>query len=568
MDRSSAVQRFVRLVEIRRDGDTDIQSHITKDTRPLPPSRRTYGPWTFVGLWMVTGSFNVNGWATGSSVISLGLNVWQAILAIIIGNAILGLCCVLFGAPGAKWHIAFPQWMRQIFGIRGYMVPMAVRIFLSFVWIATNCWYGGQCLKVFLLCIWPSFANLKTELANGTMMTSDFVAFLLFVLSCLPLMWFSPERYKIPFLIGSTTVATTMVVLLIWAVVRADGGGALLADTSAAAGIPPAKGAKLGWAFVSATVAIIGSSATHMFSQSDYTRYARKPGDQILAQAIMVPLGGIGVATIGILCTSCAYTLYPQLEKLPWNPYNFLNAVRMYEDNQGARAGVAFASLAFVMSQWGIVVAANAVVGGIDLAAVWPRWITLRRGGYLTILGAFIMQPWSLLNGASDFLTVVGSFSVFLGPFMGIFFVDYYILRKRTIKLTELYEESPKSLYWYVGGFNWRAVIAWPAGFWFLLPGLAQRATDPGAVWAGWTRLYNLAWFLGFSVAGLTYLLLALISPMRELCAVDDDDYFGTFDDRVLSGKEPSEDGSPTELQSTVDAKGAFRQQVTADGSV
>ena len=129
--------------------------------------------------------------------------------------------------------------------------------------------------------------------------------------------------------------------------------------------------------------------------------------------------------------------------------------------------------------------------GGIDLAAIAPRWITLRRGGYITILGAFIMQPWQLLNGATDFLTVVGSFSVFLGPFMGIYFVDYYVLRKRVMKLTELYEESPRSLYWYTGGWNLRAVIAWPAGWWYLIPGLAQRAVEPGAVWPGWTRLVS-----------------------------------------------------------------------------
>jgi cytosine/uracil/thiamine/allantoin permease len=30
-------------------------------------------------------------------------------------------------------------------------------------------------------------------------------------------------------------------------------------------------------------MANIGGIATHMFSQSDYTRYARKPGDQVLA---------------------------------------------------------------------------------------------------------------------------------------------------------------------------------------------------------------------------------------------------------------------------------------------
>ena len=256
---------------------------------------------------MITGSFNVGGWTTRSSIISLGLNVWQAMLAIVIANSFAALMCVLSGQPGAKWHIAFPQWMRQIWGVHGYLVPMAVRVFLSFVWISTNTWYGGQCLKVFLTCLWPSYANLDTDLAGGTMDTGDFLAFVLFILSCLPLMWFSPERYKKPFLLGSVIVASTVFVLLIWSVVRAGGGGALLHSTSKAAGVVPASGSALGWAFVSAVMANIGSIATHMFSQSDYTRYATKPGDQILAQLIMVPLGTITVACIGIVCTSCAY---------------------------------------------------------------------------------------------------------------------------------------------------------------------------------------------------------------------------------------------------------------------
>lgn len=69
-------RRLIRRLEVNRDVDTDVEIYVNKDTRPLPPSRRTYGPWEFVGLWMVTGSFNVGGWTTGSSLISLGLNVW------------------------------------------------------------------------------------------------------------------------------------------------------------------------------------------------------------------------------------------------------------------------------------------------------------------------------------------------------------------------------------------------------------------------------------------------------------------------------------------------------------
>lgn len=100
-------------------------------------------------------------------------------------------------------------------------------------------------------------------------------------------------------------------------------------------------------------MAKIGSIATYMFSQSDYTRYARKPDDQVLAQRVMVPLGTILVACVGIVCTSCAAQLYPEVGKLFWQPYASLDAVRCYEDNPGARAGVAFASLAFIFSQYG-----------------------------------------------------------------------------------------------------------------------------------------------------------------------------------------------------------------------
>lgn len=399
------------------------------------------------------------------------------------------------------------------------------------MWTATNVWYGSQCLRVLLTCIWPSFLNLDTSLAGGTMKVYDFVSFILYFLLCLPLMWVSPEKYKKPFLVCSTIVATTVFVLLIWSTTRAGGGGALLANTSAISGVTPATGAALGWAFVYAVVSNIGGIATHMWSQSDYTRYARRPGDQILAQLVMVPLGSSVVACIGIVCTSCAATLYPQQTSLLWNPYAFLEAVRKYEGTQGARAGVALASIAFMLSQFGIVVASNCVVAGIDLAAVLPRWFTIRRGGYFTIVFVFVMQPWSLLNSATSFLTVVGSFNVFLGPLMGIMFADYFILRKRTIKLTALYGGGDQSIYWYSKGWNWRAGVAWVAPVWFLMPGLVQRGVAPKGDWGAWTRLYQLSWFLGCIVAGLVYLGLDYFWPIQNKTDVDDKDYFGTFGD-------------------------------------
>ncbi|KAJ9137270.1 NCS1 nucleoside transporter [Pleurostoma richardsiae] len=557
--KTSLRARLVRRIEVQRDVDMDVDMYLHKDNRPLPPSRRTYGPWEFVGLWMVTGSFNVGGWTTGSSVISLGLNVWQSMLSIIIAHTFCGLLCIAGGQPGAKWHIGFPIWMKQNWGVWGYLFPMAIRVFLSFVWTSTNTWYGSQCLKVLLTCIWPSFLNLDKELASGAMQVCDLVAFVIYIALCLPLMWLSPERYRKPFLVASVTVASTVFILLIWSTVRAHGGGAMLKDVSAVSGVTPAKGGALGWAFVAAVTANIGGIATHMWSQSDYTRYARKPGDQVLAQMVMVPLGTIVVACIGIICTSCAATLYPQEDSLLWQPYAFLDAIRRNEGNSGARAGVAFASIAFMVSQFGIVVASNSVVAGIDLAALLPRWFTIRRGGYATILFAFVMQPWSLYNSATSFLTVVSSLNVFLGPLMGIMFADYFLIRRRTIKLTDLYGKR-ESIYWYTGGWNLRAAVAWPLGVWFLMPGLVQRAVAPHDSWGGWTKLYKLSWFAGFLVSAAVYLALDYFFPIQDRLAVDDIDYFGTFGDPpVISGVE---DAAGVSTPVEIDEKEPGRQRI------
>ncbi|KAI9367374.1 permease for cytosine/purines, uracil, thiamine, allantoin-domain-containing protein [Aspergillus egyptiacus] len=522
--KSPLITRVFSKLEVDRDTDVQVDIYVNKDTRPLPPARRPYGPWHFVGLWMVTGSFNVGGWTTGSSLISLGLNVWQAMLAIIIAHTFVGLLCVAGGHPGAKWHVGFPIWMKQNWGIWGQFV-------------FSSPLYGPQ------------------QTPGGSMKVYDMVAFVLYFVLCLPLVWFSPENYKKPFMIASVTVGTTVLTLLIWSTVRADGAGALIHNPSRLAGVEPATGSALGWAFVSAITANIGSIATHMWSQSDYTRYARKQGDQVLAQLVMVPLGTIIVACIGIICTSCATTIYPEERELLWNPYDFLDAVRRHEDNRGARAGVAFASTAFMFSQFGMVVASNLVVAGIDLAALLPRWFTVRRGGYFTIAFVFILQPWSLLNSATNFLTVVGSFNIFLGPLMGIMYADYFLLRRTTMKLTDMYGSTPSSIYWYWRGWNWRAGVAWILGVWYLVPGLAQRAMAPGEIWAVWTRLYQLAWFLGCASSGLIYIALDWWWPMPQKLAVDDIDHFGTFGDRPeLDGVCPlgeDKSGSPSVEEKT-----------------
>lgn len=525
-----SLKTILERIEVSRETDVATTAYMNRDTRPLPPDRRTYGPWQFVGLWVVTGSFNIGGWTTGSSLIALGLNVWQAMITVIIGHCMVGIICVLAGGPGAKWHIGFSILQKSSWGMFGAMFPLVQRIVLSFIWYSTQVYWGGQCVRTFITALWPSFKNLSQPLANGTMTTGDFTGFIIFSILCLPLIWIKPEKYKIPFAIAAMTVIPTVFALLIWCTAQASGAGPLVKDVSLV-GVEQAKGSHLAWMFILGICTNIGGISTHIFSQSDFTRFARRPRDQLISQLAFVPLNTIIVALIGIVCTSCAAQLFPEQQgTLLWEPYRLLDTLQAhYHHSSRARAAVAFASLAFILAQFGIAVAENALSNGIDLSALLPRYFNLRRGGYVTAAVAFIMQPWQLLNGASKFLTVMGGYGVFLGSMTGIMFADYYLIRSRKLKLTSLYDASSSSHYWYWNGVNWRAGVAWVVATWPLLPGFVRRVQDPSVEMSGWSHLYYMAWPFGCLLAVAIYCGLNALSPLDKPDAVDDADYFGTF---------------------------------------
>ncbi|KPI36855.1 Uridine permease [Cyphellophora attinorum] len=517
-----AVQDFLKRLEVKDRADTQHAKALNPDTRPLEPHRRTYGPWQFVTLWVITGSFNIGGWTTGSSLIALGLNVWQAMLTVIIGNILVGFLCVMSGAPGAKWHIGFPMIQKCSWGTNAFAFIVIQRVFLACIWFSTQVFWGGQCVKVFLTAIWPSFANVNTPLANGTMTTGDFASFIIFTILYLPLCWIKPEKYKIPFLVSCSIVIPTIFVSLIWFTAKAHGAGALVSDVGSA-GVVQAHGSHLGWMMVLGICTNISSISVHIFVQSDYTRYARKPKDQLLAQLIMVPSGTIVVALIGILCTSCAAQLFPEQEV-------FTALQEHYDNSSRSRAAVAFAMLAFGVAQFGMVVANNGVSAGIDLAALFPRFFTIRRGMLCMAALSFVIQPWQLLNGASKFLTVLGGYGVFLGPMTGVMFADYFLLRKRQIKLSDLYNDSSSGIYRYWKGLNWRAPVAWAMGVWPTLPGFAQFVQH-GALdtLPGWSYLYYISYPFGLTVSILVFVALNKFFPVSGLGDVDDLDYYGTF---------------------------------------
>ena len=126
---------------------------------------------------------------------------------------------------------------------------------------------------------------------------------------------------------------------------------------------------------------------------------------------------------------------------------------------------------------------------------MFPRYINIRRGAFITFLAIWIVQPWQLINRAATFLTVVSSFSVFLAPIMGLMCADYFLLRRQRIRLSDLYEPYGSYHFWH--GVNWRAIVAWLVGWAPTIGGLIATVKPLPNASRALFELYYLSFFYG-----------------------------------------------------------------------
>ncbi|KAG1862376.1 NCS1 nucleoside transporter family [Suillus tomentosus] len=505
-------------------------SYTNSDVIPLPPSRRTWSKKVFVFFWFAT-AMNIAEWSGASASLALGLTVQQAIIVNLTSTIIITAALVISGYGGGQWHVPFAVINRAPWGLRGSWFPLLNRVLLSCCWYGVQGWFGGQMTKVMIGAIWPSFYDMpNTFRPDAAMETNDLVAFVIFWLACLPLLLLKPESYRIPAIISAVLVLIAALAVFLWAFVKQGNGGPLFSNPEAVYGIGNLQGSQLAWVMVRCINSGIGGWAGGILYQSDFSRYAVHPGDQVYGQIFSIPLCLLGSNILGIVTTSCARGFYPN-EPLLWKLYDLLQAIQRNEA-PAARAAVFFAAFAFFLSQLSVTVVACGVVGGMDLAALCPRYIDIRRGSLIIAIIGICINPWKIMNTANSFISAISGYAVFLGPLTGIMFADYHLLRHRRIKLSHLFLPQIGSDYWFWHGLNWRAPIAWVLGVWASLPGFCASVTPASVIVSdNWVHVYYLSWPLSVCIGALVWMILNTISPAPGIGEVDDDDVFGTFEE-------------------------------------
>ncbi|KAJ4417496.1 hypothetical protein N0V82_006160 [Gnomoniopsis sp. IMI 355080] len=310
---------------------------------------------------------------------------------------------------------------------------------------------------------------------------------------------------------------------MIWAMVLAKGGGPLLSK-----GSTPMSAWDLGWSIVSGVTTVIGGIAVGLTNAPDYSRFARRPGDQVFGQWSGIIIFGTIFPLFGCLAASATQGIYGEAI---WNPP--LIAQRWLDDSysNGARAAAFFAGIGLLMIQISVNVVDNAFSTGMDLAGLFSSYLNIRRGAYIGLILSLVMCPWELLSSAAVFLSVLSAYSTFLGPIIGIQVCDYWLIRRRKLKLSDLYHPRPDGIYYFVKGFNPRSFVAWVLGFSTQLPGFSANVT-PESVSVGhaWNELFALAFPLGFAISFTVHYILNRVWPPNGLGVIDDRDYYNSFD--------------------------------------
>ncbi|KAK0636435.1 permease for cytosine/purines, uracil, thiamine, allantoin-domain-containing protein [Bombardia bombarda] len=503
----SAFRRFTDKLAVEAEpGLTTAQLMLTNhDLKPVEPARRQWGPWNFVGFW-IADSFNINTWMISSSMIVGGLSWWQSWLCVWIGYAISGCFICLTGRIGATYHIGFPVVSRSSFGIWGSLWPVFNRAAMACIWYGVQSYIGGHCVYIMIRAIWKSWdretiPDTFTE-ASGTT-TADYASFFIFWLCSLPAIWFPVEKIRHLFTVKAYFVPAAGIAFLIWAVVRADGIGPIVRQ--------PAKvqGSKLAWQFVAGVMSSIANFATLIVNDPDFSRFAAKPRDALWSQLFTIPIGFAVTSFIGIIVSSSSTIIYGG-EPI-WDPLVLLE--RFIDDGGPAqRFGAFVIAFAFALAQLGTNIAANSVSAGTDMTALLPRFLTIRRGGYICAAVGLAMCPYNLLTSSNQFTTYLSAYSVFLSSIAGVMISDYYFVRRGYLEVKELYDGRKEGPYFYNYGIHWRAYVAYISGILINVVGFAGAiGTD---VPIGATYIYNVNFFGGFIISAGVYWGLCKLSPI------------------------------------------------------
>ncbi|MBA0052160.1 nitrate reductase [Streptomyces sp. AJS327] len=430
------------------------------DLAPVPLAERRWTTYNFAALWIGM-AVNIPSWTLASGLVSLGMDWKQAVLTIALANVIVLFPMLLTGHAGPRYGIPFPVLARASFGVLGANLPALVRGVVACAWFGIQTWIGGQ--AIYFLA-GKSLADSAWWTGAGELFGypwPQWLCFALFFLFEIVIILRGMDAVKKLENWAAPLMLLGGLALLAWIANKAGGLGPLLDQPS-----------KLGWGadfwpvFFPALMGMIGFWATLSLNIPDFTRFGAGQRAQVWGQTLGLPTTMAFFALLSVLVTSGSQAVYGEPI---WDPSQL--AARM-----DSTVGVVFALLVILMATLSTNIAANLVSPAYDFSNAAPRLLSFRSGAIVACVLGVVIFPWKLIENPSFYIyTWLGTVGGMLGTVAGILIADYWLIRRTRLDLAALYRRD--GVYWYTGGWNWRALAAFTVGAVLAVGG---SYSDPG----------------------------------------------------------------------------------------
>jgi NCS1 family nucleobase:cation symporter-1 len=451
------------------------------DIAPTKIADRTWNKWNIAALW-VGMSICVPTYTLGGVLTAyFGLSVAEALWTILLANVIILIPLTLNAFAGTKYGIPFPVVLRSSFGIIGSNVPALIRALVACGWFGVQTLFGGIAVHLLLSALFESWAALGAK--------GEVAGFFIFWVVNLWVVIRGAESIKWLEALAAPLLLAVAVGLILWAWPRASVSALLQMPASRPEGAP-----FFGY-FLSGLTAMVGFWATLSLNIPDFSRFADSQKSQIRGQILGLPLTMFLFAGLGVLMTSASVELVGVTVS---DPINLIGHI----DN---RFWVVIAMFMIILATISTNTAANIVSPTNDFQNVAPKYVNQSKGVILTGLIGVLLMGFELFKKMGWLVSDVSleslysnwllGYSSLLGPIAGIMIVDYFLIRKQTYMLADLYKSGGVYPAWNAPGF-----IA------FLVPvGLTVIAIATDTL--GW--FYDFSWFTGSLLGGLIYYSLA-----------------------------------------------------------
>jgi NCS1 family nucleobase:cation symporter-1 len=407
----------------------------------LAPAReRKWKAYNFFAVWM-SAIHNIGTYTFVAGLFVLGLNGWQVLASILIGTGILFVGMNWAGRMGQQTGVPFPVMARISFGVWGANLPALIRAVIAICWYGIQTYLASMAVVVLLLRIDPALQQYQEQSFLGLSLLGWACFLLLWVLQLLVITRGMDAVRRFQDWAGPI-IWLVMLAMALWLFALA--GWNIPMDLS----IHPLPGADAFRGVLTGAFLLVATYATMLLNYCDFTRFATSRRAVVRGNFWGIPVNFAAFAAISITMTIGTVVVFGQAITDP------ALIIAKVPDT----AVLVVGAVMFIVATIGVNVVLNFVSPAYDLANVWPKHITFKRGGMISAVLALLVMPWNLYSNPVVVNYFLGGLGAFLGPLFGIMAADYYLIRRGRVDIRELYRADEHGQHFFRRGVNPKAI--------------------------------------------------------------------------------------------------------------